>query len=45
MVVAATAFIAFAGLRALRQELFAGTELIEGVGADFARVIRWASGT
>ena len=40
-VVAATALIAFAGLRALRPELFAGVGLLEGVRQDFARLLRW----
>ena len=41
VVVLATAFIAFAGLRALRPELFEGIGLIEGVRADFDRLLSW----
>ena len=41
VVVAATALIAFAGLRALRPELFAGVGLAEGVRADFDRLLSW----
>lgn len=41
VVVAATAFIAFAGLRALRPELFGGVGLLEGVRADFAQLLSW----
>ena len=41
VVVGATAFIAFAGLRALRPELFEGIGLMEGVRADFAKLLAW----
>ncbi len=41
VVVAATALIAFAGLRALRPELFAGVGLVEGVRADFRELLSW----
>jgi peptide/nickel transport system permease protein len=41
VVVAATALIAFAGLRALRPELFEGVGLVEGVRADFRELLSW----
>ena len=41
VVVGATALIAYAGLRALRPELFEGTGLVEGVRGDFERLLRW----
>ncbi len=41
LVVAATAFLAFGGIRALRPELFAGQGWLEGVVADFDKVLSW----
>lgn len=44
VVVGATALIAYAGLRALRPELFEGTGLAEGVGSDFGKLLSWDLG-
>ena len=44
LVVAATALLAFGGIRALRPEIFPGVGWWEGVRADFDRVLSWELG-